>query len=85
MKAFEFTINDKLGLHARPAGELVKLAKSFTSEIIIEKNAKFSDATKLFGVMAMNIKCGDSIIVKIEGEDEDKAAEAIEKFFNENL
>ncbi len=85
MKSFTFKINDSMGLHARPAGDLVKLAKEFKSEIIVEKNGKSSNATKLFGIMGMNVKCGETVTVTVNGEDEDNASEAIEKFFTENL
>ena len=43
MKQFQYTIKDELGVHARPAGLLVKLAKQYTSAITIEKNGKTCD------------------------------------------
>ena len=47
MKQFQYTIKDELGVHARPAGLLVKLAKQYTSAITIEKNGKTCDMRKL--------------------------------------
>ena len=46
---------------------------------------KSVDATRLMALMGMGIKCGDTVTVKIEGADEDTAAPALEKFFNEHL
>ena len=85
MKTLNFTVNDKLGLHARPAGMLVKLAKEFQSEIEIVKDGNSVNATKLMALMGMCVKCGDSVTVNINGTDEEIAAAAIEKFFAENL
>ena len=85
MKQFQYTIKDELGVHARPAGLLVKLAKQYTSAITIEKNGKTCDMRKLMGVMGMGIRQGETIPVTAEGEDEAAAIEAVEKFLTENV
>ena len=85
MKTFTYTIKDKIGIHARPTGLLVKKAKEFESIITIEKNGKTAAATKLMAIMSMGIKFGDTIHVTIEGADEDKAATEMEAFFSANL
>lgn len=85
MKKFEYTIQDKIGIHARPAGILVKEAKKYKSEIILKKGEKEVAATKLMAIMGMAVKCGDTIEVEVSGTDEDLAAENIERFFKENL
>ena len=82
MKQFQYTIKDELGVHARPAGLLVKLAKQYTSAITIEKNGKTCDMRK---VMGMGIRQGETITVTAEGEDEAAAIEAVEKFLTENV
>ena len=82
MKQFQYTIKDELGVHARPAGLLVKLA---TSAITIEKNGKTCDMRKLMAVMGMGIRQGETITVTAEGEDEAAAIEAVEKFLTENV
>ena len=41
MKTFDYTVKDELGIHARPAGLLVKEAKNFTSKITIKKFVRF--------------------------------------------
>ena len=85
MKQFQYTIKDELGVHARPAGLLVKLAKQYTSAITIEKNGKTCDMRKLMGVMGMGIRQGETITVTAEGEVEAAAIEAVEKFLTENV
>ena len=85
MKTFTYTITDEVGIHARPAGMLAKLAKDYQSEILIEKDGKSVNATKLMMLMGMGVKCGETITGSVTGEDEDAAAEAMEKFFTANL
>ncbi|MDO4619120.1 MAG: HPr family phosphocarrier protein [Lachnospiraceae bacterium] len=85
MKEFSYTISDAEGIHARPAGELVKLAKGFKSAVTISKGAKSGNATKIFAVMGLGAKQGETVDFKIEGEDEEAAAAAIESFMKENL
>ena len=85
MKSFEYVIQDELGLHARPAGLLVKEAKQFASKINLTKDGKTVSATQLMMLMGMGAKRGATITVTVEGEDEDAACAAIEKFFRENL
>ena len=85
MKEFTYTIKEPVGIHARPAGMLAKEAKTCQSAVTIVKGDKSVDATRLMALMGMGIKCGDTVTVRIEGADEDTAAPALEKFFNENL
>ncbi len=85
MKEFRYTIKDELGIHARPAGLLVKESSRFLSSVVIEKGEKSGDAKKIFALMSLGVKCGDEITVKINGDDEDKAAIDLESFFNEKL
>ena len=85
MKQFTYTITDPVGIHARPAGLLVKAAKAFASTITVEKEGKSAGATKLMALMSMGIKQGDCITITVEGADEEAAASAMEQFFQENL
>ena len=85
MKTFTYTIKDDLGIHARPAGLLVKTAKNFNSEITIAKDGKSLNALKLMALMGLGVKCGDTITVTVSGEDEESAASAMEEFFKSNL
>ena len=85
MKTFDYTIKDELGIHARPAGVLVKEAKKYQSAITITKDGKSAAATKLMAIMSLGVRCGNTVQVSVEGEDEDTAAEAMKAFFEANL
>ena len=85
MKEFKYVIQDEQGIHARPAGILVKAAGTFKSDIYIHKDKKQGDLKRIFGVMGLCIKKGDETRVTVEGEDEAEAAEKIEMLFKENL
>ena len=85
MKEFIYTITDKLGIHARPAGMLVKEASKFKSTIQIEKNEKKGDAKKIFSVMSLAIKYDDEIKIIVNGEDENEACEELKSFFTKKL
>ncbi|MDO5456334.1 MAG: HPr family phosphocarrier protein [Eubacteriales bacterium] len=85
MKEFKFTVADPLGIHARPAGILVKEAKKFESKITVFKGDKSCDMRKLLALMGMAVKQGDEVVVQIEGNDEEACAAAIEKFMKENF
>lgn len=85
MKEFEFVVTDPQGIHARPAGLLVKDAKKFESNISVFKGARKGDLKKIFTVMALGVKQGESIKVQVEGADEEQAASAVEAFLKENF
>ena len=85
MKQFEYTITDTLGIHARPGGELVKVAKLFTSTVKLECNGKSADAKRLIAVMSLGAKQNHVVKVTVEGEDEETAAEKLIAFLKENL
>lgn len=82
---FEYTITDKLGIHARPAGLLVNIAKKYKSRIVFSANGATADAKRIFAVMGLAVKCGDSVKVSCEGEDAQEAAEAIKAALEANL
>ena len=84
MKEFQYTVKDACGIHARPAGLLVKVAKGFASTATLEKDGKTCDLRKLMALMGMGVKQGDTAI-KVEGDDEAACAEAIQKFLSENV
>lgn len=85
MKEFTYTITDPQGMHARPAGLLVKCAGGFNSSITIAKGGKAVDAKRIFGIMGLGIKNGEDIVITVDGEDEERAATELETFMKENL
>ena len=85
MKSFSYTVKDELGLHARPAGLLVKEVKNFQSKVTLEKDGKSVDASRLMAVMGMGVKKDQTVTVNVEGDDEDAACKALKAFFETNL
>ena len=85
MKEFKYVITDPEGIHARPAGILVKQAAGYQSTVKITKGEKSADAKRIFGVMCLGVKTGEEVTITVEGADEDTAAAELETFFKENL
>lgn len=85
MQKFSYVIKDEVGIHARPAGLLVKEAKKYESTITIVKDVKSAVATKLMAVMGLGVKCGDTVEVQVQGSDEEIACAEIKAFFEANL
>ncbi|MDD2414002.1 MAG: HPr family phosphocarrier protein [Eubacteriaceae bacterium] len=85
MKEFTYTVTDPAGIHARPAGLLVKQAQPYASEVSIEKEDKTANAKSMLSVMGLGAKNGDTVKVVAEGADEDNAIAELEAFFKENL
>ena len=86
MKQFVYTVTDPVGIHARPAGILVREVKTLGSKVtIISKDGKSADALRLMAVMGLGIKCGDFVTVTVEGDSEVADAARLEVFFKENL
>ena len=85
MKKFEYKIKDEIGIHARPAGLLVKEAKKYESKIRLMKGDRSAEATGLMAVLGLGIKCGETITVEIEGKDEERSYKELKEFFETNL
>ncbi len=86
MKQFTYTVTDPVGIHARPAGLLVKAAKALDSTVTISTQAgKSAGAAKLMALMGLGIKQGDTVTVTLEGGNEDANAQTLEQFFKDNL
>ncbi len=85
MKTFCYVIKDKEGIHARPAGDFIKTAKGFASAVKVTKDGKTVNAKNILGLMGLGVKQGQEILVQVDGEDEEAAAQALEQFLKENL
>lgn len=85
MQQFEYVIKDAVGIHARPAGQLVKEAKKYASRITVSVDGRSADATRLMALMGLGVKCGNTVLVVCEGEDEQAACDGMQAFFRENL
>ena len=85
MSKFTYVVTDEVGIHGRPAGVLVKKCSEYKSKITIACKGKSADAKRIMGVMSLGAKCGDTVEVTIDGEDEAAAKTALETFFKENF
>jgi len=85
MKEFDYTIKDALGIHARPAGYLVKLMQGLQSEVTMEANGKSANGKRLIAVMSLGVKQNHTVKFKVSGEDEEAAETKIKEFLEQNL
>lgn len=85
MVKITFKVKDEMGLHARPAGMLVKEAAKCTSKVTIKKGEKTGDAKRIFNVMSLSIKADEEVELIVEGEKEAEEAAALEAFVKENI
>lgn len=85
MKEFQYAIKEENGIHARPAGLLAHEAKLYQSSVTMVHGDKTADVKRLFALMGLNVKQGDTVTVQISGADEAAAAQGLKKFFSENL
>lgn len=85
MKEFKYVITDPQGIHARPAGELVKEVKKYSCSIQMGKDGKTADCRKIFAIMSLAVKAGNEVTMTFEGDDEESACQAVEAFLKEKL
>lgn len=87
MKTIRFTVGDPLGLHARPAGMLVKIAQGFESDstLYLERTDMTAPLKRLLAVMGLAVKKDDTVLITVNGSDEEAAAQTIEAWLNEHL
>ena len=85
MKEIKYVITDPLGMHARPAGMLVKAVAPYSSKITITAPTGTADARRLMALMRLAAKQGMELTVTIEGDDEEKAAVELQAFLSANL
>lgn len=85
MQTFVYRIKDELGLHARPAGLLVKSASSCDSEITLDLNGKTANAKRLFAVMGLGVKQNDELKISVEGPNEEADSAKLKEFCDQNI
>ncbi len=85
MTEIKYVIKDEMGIHARPAGELVKACAAYPCKIMISNGTKSMDAKRIMGVMSLGVKCGQEITMSFDGENEAEASAAIAAFLEEKL
>ena len=80
-------VSNKLGLHARAAAKLVRLASSFTSEIHLSREDANQqiDSKSILGILMLAAAKGTRLVISIEGQDEAEAGDAIRRLFEANF
>lgn len=81
----KITIINKLGLHARAAAKLVKLASAYAAEVLLEKEGQSVNGKSIMGVMMLAAACGTEVILKTEGDDEQAAMDALVELINDKF
>lgn len=85
MVKFTFTVKDKEGLYAKPAGFLVKEAAKCSSKVTIRKGEKTGNAKLIFNVMGLSIKANEEVEIILEGENEQEEAANLEMVIKANI
>lgn len=71
------TVNNKFGIHARPAAKIVELANTFSSDITIFKDDQEVNAKSIMDLMTLGAACGTELKVEVQGDDSENALSAI--------
>jgi phosphocarrier protein len=85
MKKRELVIDNKLGLHARAAAQIVKTASGYSSRILLCKDGVEVDGKSIMGIMMMAAAKGTTIVVQADGGDEERALDGMERLFKEKF
>ena len=85
MVEFEALVDNKIGLHLRAAGEFVKTAARYESEVTVIKNGKKANGKSILGLASLAIGRGTRIVIQIEGDDEEEAKAAILELINNHF
>lgn len=79
------TIVNKAGMHTRPASMLVKIASKYKAEFYIEKDGFKINGKSIIGVMTLAAEQGSKVSLQFDGDDEEKAAAEVVKFFEDGF
>jgi phosphocarrier protein HPr len=85
MKQKELLIENKLGLHARAAAQIVKSASVYSSKIMLIKDGLEVDGKSIMGIMMLAAAKGSSVVLQVHGTDEEKAVEGLERLFKDKF
>ena len=78
----KITVLNKLGIHARPAAQVVRVASRFQADVTVEKDDERVDGKSIMGLMMLAVGCGAEISVTADGADEAEALAAIEELIS---
>jgi phosphocarrier protein len=77
LKTAQAKVSDPVGFHLRAAGRIVKLTKTFTSEVTIRYNGRSANAKSIMGLASLAAEFGTSVDIEVEGTDEDQALQQL--------
>lgn len=78
-------VQNKLGIHARPAAEFVKLASKFKSDVFIAKNNSKVNGKSIMGVITLIAEYDSEVEITVNGIDEEEAMTALIELFNQKF
>jgi len=81
----ELRIENRLGLHARAAAQIVKSASAFASKITLIKDGLEVDGKSIMGIMMLAAAKGSSVLLQVEGADENGALAELERLFQDKF
>jgi phosphotransferase system HPr (HPr) family protein len=85
MPTAEFTVSNKLGIHARPAAQFVKTASQYACDIQVEKDDEQADGKSIMGLMMLAAGHGSILIITTEGDDAHEALDALGNLIDKNF
>jgi phosphocarrier protein HPr len=85
MKKKELLIENKLGLHARAAAQIVKSASAYSSRIVLMKDDLTVDGKSIMGIMMLAAAKGSTVMLQVQGDDEDQALAGLERLFKDRF
>lgn len=85
MPTREFTVTNKLGIHARPAAQFVKTASTFTCDIQVEKDDEQADGKSIMGLMMLAAGHGSVLVISADGDDAEEALDALGSLISRNF
>jgi phosphocarrier protein len=85
MPKIVLTLGNKVGLHARPAGSLVRVAKDHRSDVRLSYGGKEANAKSILSVLSLGAEKGAEVTFQAEGEDAEQALAAIRALVESNF
>jgi phosphocarrier protein HPr len=81
----EYTVTNKLGIHARPAALFVRVTGRFESDITVEKDGETVNGKSIMGLMMLAAGRGSQLRITAEGRDAEQAIHAVEELFRQKF
>jgi phosphocarrier protein HPr len=85
LKTVTATVSDPVGFHLRAAGRIVKLTKSFESEVTIRYNGRVANAKSIMGLASLAAEFGTEVLIEVAGTDEEAALEQLVQLIEVDL